>query len=169
MIDIEKVRAVINSDTTAYEIEKQTGISRSQIGNYRSGKHDIMNMTLNNALKLQNYIEGEVKMENHFIKKELGHLFTTEEAAIEFANIYWNELKDSARTSEIDTYGWDSVADDISHTVGQMIVESGDFVEIEISSGQTKSGNPELILVGELVDVPTENEDGDYDGDYKFK
>lgn len=71
MINIKKVQAVINSNITAYEIEKQTGISRAQIGNYRNGKHDIMNMSLNNALKLQNYYEEEMAMN---YEKELERL-----------------------------------------------------------------------------------------------
>lgn len=107
-------------------------------------------------------------MVNHFIKKELGFLFESEESLDDFVVLYWSGLNENVKSSDIDTFGWASVADDIYMVLGQTPLEVGDFVAVEIGSYYSCSGNPELIHVGELVDIPVENQDGDFVGSYKF-
>lgn len=86
VIDINKIDALINSLVPAYQIEKQTGISRAQIGNYRSGKHEVMNMSLGNALKLQNYYEEMEKMNKRHIILSKGKYFILTNHQMELRN-----------------------------------------------------------------------------------
>lgn len=69
MIDIEKIKALLASSATGYDIELKTGISRTQIGNYRKDPDKVMKMSLENALKLQTYKE-EMEM-NYAYELEL--------------------------------------------------------------------------------------------------
>lgn len=71
MIDIEKIKALLASSATGYDIELKTGISRTQIGNYRKYSEKVMKMSLENAMKLQNYYEEENKMD---YRKEMENL-----------------------------------------------------------------------------------------------
>ena len=111
--------------------------------------------------------------------EKLQQLFVNEESMRSFQESYLNAYRGN---HEIDYFGWDSVVDDIYETAGQSILDVGDFVTIEISSTFTKSKNPELIEVGQLVEIPVPDPDqandpdfndetgfiGDYVGDYKF-
>ena len=63
IIDIEKIKALLASSATGYDIELKTGISRTQIGNYRKDPEKVMKMSLENAMKLQNYYEEENNMQ----------------------------------------------------------------------------------------------------------
>lgn len=112
--------------------------------------------------------------------EKLQQLFINQESMKEFQERYLAEYRGE---NEIDYFGWDSVLDDIYEVAGQSILEVGDFVTIEIGSTFTKSRNPELIEVGQLVEIPVPDPDyandpefndktgyiGDYVGDYKFK
>ena len=94
-------------------------------------------------------------------------LFTDTDAAADFMDRYFSMYETpNLKADEVDLFGWDAVADEISNLVWQRPYEIGDFVEIEISRLNTKTGNPELITVGELVEKPTE--DNEFSGDYKF-
>lgn len=111
--------------------------------------------------------------------KKLQQLFTNEKSMKDFQESYLAAYRGEY---EIEYFGWDSVADDIYEALGQTPVEAGDFLNVEISSTFTKSHNPELIDVGQLVEVPVPDPDqledpdfndetgflGDYVGDYKF-
>lgn len=107
-------------------------------------------------------------MDNRFIKRELGFLFKNEDSLNDFVVRYWSELNENFKSSDIDTFGWASVADDIYMVLGQTPLQVGDFVTVEIGSYYSRSGNPELIHVGELVEIPVENQHGDFIGYYKF-
>ena len=102
-------------------------------------------------------------------------LFTDTDAAADFMDRYFSMYETpNLKADEVDLFGWDAVADEISNLVWQRPYEIGDFVEIEISRLNTKTGNPELITVGELVEKPTEDiftfgaDDIQFSGDYKF-
>lgn len=62
-IDIQKIKKLIDSRIPAYTIEKETGVSRATLSNYRTGKADVMKMTLENGLKLSKYQE-ELEMKD---------------------------------------------------------------------------------------------------------
>lgn len=112
---------------------------------------------------------------------EMRNVFKDYDSMIYFKEVYVSKLK--MKPEELYQYGWESVADDISEACGQSILNVGEGVEIEISSTFTASGNPELIPVGELVEIPVPDPEmindsyyldetgyiGDYVGDYKFK
>lgn len=53
--DMDVVESILNSDISAYEIEKRTGISRMTITNYRNKKADPEKMTVLNAIKLTRF------------------------------------------------------------------------------------------------------------------
>ena len=102
-------------------------------------------------------------------------LFTDTDAAADFMERYFSMYETpNLKADEVDLFGWDAVADEISNLVWQRPYEIGDFVEIEISRLNTKTGNPELITVGELVEKPTEEiftfgaDDIQFSGGYKF-
>lgn len=102
-------------------------------------------------------------------------LFTDTDAAADFMDRYFSMYETpNLKADEVDLFGWDAVADEISNLVWQRPYEIGDFVEIEISRLNTKTGNPELITVGELVEKPTEEiftfgaDDIQSSGGYKF-
>ncbi|WP_320164697.1 hypothetical protein [uncultured Trichococcus sp.] len=102
-------------------------------------------------------------------------LFTDTDAAADFMDRYFSMYETpNLKADEADLFGWDAVADEISNLVWQRPYEIGDFVEIEISRLNTKTGNPELITVGELVEKPTEEiftfgaDDIQFSGGYKF-
>lgn len=111
---------------------------------------------------------------------EMSNLFLDYDSMIYFKEYYVSKLKNKPK--ELYLYGWESVADDISEACGQSILNVGEGVEIEISSTFTASGNPELIPVGELVEIPVPDPEmvndpyyidetgyiGDYVGQYKF-
>lgn len=111
---------------------------------------------------------------------QLKQYFTNEKSMRTFQESYLSAYRGDY---EIEYFGWDSVADDINETLGQGIYEVGDFATIEISGTFTKSRNPELIEVGQLVEVPIPdpeqvndpdfNDDtgffGDYVGGYRFE
>ncbi|NLD32273.1 MAG: hypothetical protein GX662_08455 [Trichococcus flocculiformis] len=102
-------------------------------------------------------------------------LFTDTDAAADFMDRYFSMYETpNLKADEVDLFGWDAVADEISNLVWQRPYEIGDFVEIVISRLNTKTGNPELITVGELVEKPTEEiftfgaDDIQFSGGYKF-
>ncbi|WP_373756035.1 hypothetical protein [Jeotgalibaca porci] len=69
IIDIEKVKALLVSSATGYNIELKTGISRTQIGNYRKHSDKVMKMSLENALKLQELYDEKEAHEKHLAIK----------------------------------------------------------------------------------------------------
>ena len=102
-------------------------------------------------------------------------LFTDVDAAADFMERYFSMYETpNLAAIEVDLFEWGDVADEISNLVWQRPYEIGDFVEIEISRLNTKTGNPELITVGELVEKPTEEiftfgaDDIQFIGGYKF-
>ena len=102
-------------------------------------------------------------------------LFTDTDAAADFMDRYFSMYETpNLKADEVDLFGWDAVADEISNLVWQRPYEIGDFVEIEISRLNTKTGSAELITVGELVEKPTEDiftfgaDDIQFSGGYKF-
>lgn len=63
-LDVSKIKELIlNESISAYSIQAETGITRSTLSNYRNGKADIENMSLANAIKVQNYINNKEKKE----------------------------------------------------------------------------------------------------------
>lgn len=62
IINIEEIEKLIfNLSISAYRIEKETGISRMTITNYRNGIANMEKMTVSNAMKLQKMIEENKK------------------------------------------------------------------------------------------------------------
>lgn len=64
IVNIDNIQALIESDISAWQIEKETGISRMNITNYRNGKGEIVNMSLANAIKLSEYWENICQKNN---------------------------------------------------------------------------------------------------------
>lgn len=69
IINTKAIEELLNSETSAYEIEKQTGVSRVTINEIRKGERDMKNVPLKNLEKLQNYInQEEEKMEYTYVE-----------------------------------------------------------------------------------------------------
>lgn len=49
------IKKLLDSDITAYQIEKVTGVSRAKIGRLKNDKNSLKNLTLETAEKLYNY------------------------------------------------------------------------------------------------------------------
>ena len=60
--DFNKIQKLLQN-VTAYRISKATGISDTTISRWVTGKTPIEKMSLENAIKLTNYVE-ELEMEN---------------------------------------------------------------------------------------------------------
>ena len=71
IIDTNKIKALLDSDVSAYEIEKRTKLNRNSIGMLRAGKQGIMRLTLENAKKLQDFWEEYNKMSEEKVKNYL--------------------------------------------------------------------------------------------------
>lgn len=81
IINVDKVKELLDSDISAYEIEKYTSLNRTTIGEYRRGKADLKNMSLDKAFELQKFWENrqtsvykELKkiIEDDLLSKNLG-------------------------------------------------------------------------------------------------
>ncbi|MCO4096988.1 XRE family transcriptional regulator [Macrococcus canis] len=55
MLTKDTINTLINSDISAYQISKGTGVAASGIQRIRSGERKIENLTLENAEKLYQY------------------------------------------------------------------------------------------------------------------
>lgn len=56
ILDIDRIKGVLYDDgISGYKIEQATGISRTSIHKYRTGKNDFNNITLDTLLKLSKY------------------------------------------------------------------------------------------------------------------
>lgn len=53
----EEVRKLIESNITGYKINKETGISESNISRLRKGQIDIGSISLDNAVKLHEFYQ----------------------------------------------------------------------------------------------------------------
>lgn len=54
----EKIKAILDSDISAYRIAKETGVPQPNISNLRNGKREIDNLTLDIAEKLGKYYDS---------------------------------------------------------------------------------------------------------------
>lgn len=52
-IDLTKVQKLLDSNVTGYRIEKMSGVTRMTISSYRTGKRNIMNLSVQIARKLE--------------------------------------------------------------------------------------------------------------------
>jgi len=52
-IDLTKVQKLLDSNVTGYRIEKISGVTRMTISSYRTGKRNIMNLSVQIARKLE--------------------------------------------------------------------------------------------------------------------
>lgn len=53
----ENIKALLDSEVSAYQISKDTGIDRARLGRLKKGEIDIGRLTLDTALILNNYWE----------------------------------------------------------------------------------------------------------------
>lgn len=60
--DKSSIEELIKSSITAYQIEKDTGVSRTTISRIRTGKASIENLSFENAAKLTDYFKGKGKI-----------------------------------------------------------------------------------------------------------
>lgn len=56
----EVIQKLLDSEITAYQIEKDTGISRAKIGRLKNGKNDLKNSSLETAGKLYEYAKAHL-------------------------------------------------------------------------------------------------------------
>lgn len=82
-IDIDKIKKLLDGDTTGYQISKKTGIQEIQISNLRNGKTKLENITLDTATKLMKFIE----------ENEMNKIEWTEESLKNEIALIENEIK----------------------------------------------------------------------------
>lgn len=71
IINTDNIEKLFQKETT-YKIEKEIGVSRQNLDNYKHGKYSIEKMTIGLASKLQNYykkVESEMKIKE--VRKQL--------------------------------------------------------------------------------------------------
>lgn len=56
----QTIQQLLDSEITAYQIEKDTGISRAKIGRLKHGKNDLNNLSLETASKLYEYAKAHL-------------------------------------------------------------------------------------------------------------
>lgn len=101
------------------------------------------------------------------MNKKLKELFIDEYSMHEFMGGYFSMYKTPTLSEEdIDCFGWDAVADEINSVLGQGMYDVCNWVMVEIGSMHTLSGNPELITVGYLVEMPVPDPEQENDPDY---
>lgn len=82
-------------------------------------------------------------------------LFTDMDAAADFMERYFSMYETpNLEAGEVDLFGWNAVADEITDILGKRAYAVGDYVEIEISRIHTRNGNTELITVGQITEIP---------------
>ena len=60
IVNIKEIKEfILDTKTSAYELEKHISLTRTAIARYRNGEADIMNMTLVKALAIQEYINKD--------------------------------------------------------------------------------------------------------------
>lgn len=60
--DLQLVKVLLDSDLSAYQIEAKTGITRTAISKYRTGKSDVLNMPMQTAIALTNFSDNQIKI-----------------------------------------------------------------------------------------------------------
>ena len=75
IIDTDKLQQLLDSDIPAYKIGKLASVNRNSVLSYKNKKSDILNMSLDKAIKLQKFWE-EYTMEKYeelknFIEEDL--------------------------------------------------------------------------------------------------
>lgn len=117
-----------------YQISKDTKISQMTLSKYATGKSELGNMTLDNAIKLNDYynkIKGEIEMKtytNYFtIDIEVNKVL---EVKIQ-EDVYKvrNSDLDYALKQDIDAFAW--IADEIDQNILEHIDNDWDIEEIE--------------------------------------
>lgn len=56
----QTIEHLLDSEITAYQIEKDTGISRAKIGRLKNGKNNLDNLSLETAGKLYEYAKAHL-------------------------------------------------------------------------------------------------------------
>lgn len=54
------IQNLLDSEITAYQIEKDTGVSRAKIGRLKDGKNELENISLNTAKILYEYAKAQL-------------------------------------------------------------------------------------------------------------
>lgn len=60
VVDMKLIEALLESDITAYQIEKDTGIMRAAISRYRNDIDSVLNMTIQTGIKLTRYARAKL-------------------------------------------------------------------------------------------------------------
>jgi len=98
IIDADKIKKILDSEVSAYELASRLGISRMMVGKYRSGETDYMKMSLEVAGKFMNYKEVNMsKIKITGLKKAISDFndwqgtariyFNTDDATV-WTNVY---------------------------------------------------------------------------------
>lgn len=88
-------------------------------------------------------------MNNNKELKGMYNLFATVESMNEFKEYYMSFLE---KPTPIEAFNWRDLAADILDDAGRDVLEVGSIVEAEVNSARTKSGNPELVYCGQVVE-----------------
>lgn len=60
--NMKLVELLLESEVTAYEVEKKTGITRMAISKYRNGQSQVINMPLGVAIKLTEFAQNQISI-----------------------------------------------------------------------------------------------------------
>ena len=79
-LDLDKIKAVLYSpEYSAYQIEKESEVSRATVSNLRRGKQQFGRLRIDTVLKLQKWLEDRRHEENKEKLDQDGHTTSAEE------------------------------------------------------------------------------------------
>lgn len=101
------------------------------------------------------FFESKAKYELFIMNKKLHGLFVTEALWLDFVSRCRELIKYSTLASEDDDYfNWPELYIDLNEKLSTCDFNIGDVVTVDIRKEHTKSGNPEAVNVGVLVELP---------------
>lgn len=110
---------LLESDVSNYQISQATGISAVMLHKYTTGKSVIGNMTLDNAIKLQNYYMEVIKMAKPYQVSAYREVV--------FTNTYGMEMEE-----HVDHIDVDCGTSDKAEKVARELYDTGKYTHIYI-------------------------------------
>ena len=114
-----KIKNLLDSPITGYQIEQETGVSQAVISKLRKGQREIGNITLDTAEKLLNYTEEIMKLLVDQIRNEIPTTRTVD-AVIKLES---NEILNNQQVFEIlkKEFGKETFADYTQEEIDDII------------------------------------------------
>lgn len=71
--DLQLIKVLLESNLSAYEIERKTGVTRTIISKYRSGKSSLDNIRMKSAIALTTFSEKQINIKASELLDKMKH------------------------------------------------------------------------------------------------